>query len=140
MASDEDRRFRDEIVDGPGSATARLDAVLCGSLPDDDSDRSWVLWIEAWSQTRRSPEIRDVMAELDAHEVSSIVQLLVDGQAAGEFEVSDPRATATRLTALRDGLAVDRTLLHEDAAVVDQLRQSLRFNLGLEPAAFAALL
>jgi len=142
VAAAEDRRFREAIVAEPRSATARLDAVLCGSLPDDASDGSWVLWIEAWSQTRRSPGIRAVMAELDAHEVASIEELLLQGVEAAEFDVTEVHAIATRLTALRDGLAVDRTLLHETipAEVAKaQMRAALRSDLGLGDEAYLAL-
>jgi AcrR family transcriptional regulator len=142
-AADDDRRFREDIVAGPGSATARIDACLCRSLPSDSSDGSWLLWIETWGETRRSDDIRTVMAELDAHENDAILALIADGEAAGEFNCPDAAGAASRLTALRDGLAIDRTLFHEDLAadvLVDQMRGSIRNNLDLSAAAYAALL
>lgn len=142
VASQDDKRFRDAIVARPGTATARLDEVLCASLPADGSDPSWLLWIETWGETRRSTEIRNVMADLDEHEISTVMQLINDGQVAGEFECPDAKASAARLTALRDGLAIDRTLFHNDLPgddLIEHLRGAIRFNLGLTPDAYAAL-
>lgn len=142
VASQDDRRFRDEIAAGPGSATARLTEILCDSLPADESDGPWLLWIETWGETRRDPALRKVMAELEAHEVDAIVRLIEEGQAAGEFACDDPRGAASRLTALRDGLAIDSTLFHENVPAEqhrEHLRRSLRSNLGLTADRFVEL-
>lgn len=143
VASTEDKQFREAIIAGPGSATARLDGVLCQSLPSDPPDGSWLLWIETWGETRRNAEIRAVMADLDAHEIATIEGLIHAGEAAGEFECSEAAASAARLTALRDGLAIDRTLFHDHLAndvLIDHLRSAIRFNLGVSVDAYAALL
>ena len=142
-ASEDDKRFREAIVGGPGSATARLSRLLCQSLPSDASDGSWLLWIETWGETRRNAEIREVMSDLDAHEIATIIDLIASGEAAGEFECPNARAAAARLTALRDGLAIDRTLFHEDLAedvLAEQLRGAIVYNLGLSADAFIAAL
>lgn len=142
-ASLDDRNFREVIARGPGTATARLTDVLCDSLPGDAADGSWLLWVETWGETRRHPGIRSVMSELDAHEVGTIVELIAEGEAAGEFTCDDHHDTATRLTALRDGLAVDRTLFHDDVPAErtrTQLQRSLQRNLGLSDVEYRALL
>jgi AcrR family transcriptional regulator len=142
VASDDDKEFRSSIVDGPGTAAARLDALLCESLPQDSSDGSWLLWIETWGETRRSPEIRSVMSDLDAHEAAMVRGLLEAGTAAGEFDCADPVEAAERLTALRDGLAIDRTLFHTDLSthsLMSQMRGAIRNNLGLSRESYAAL-
>jgi AcrR family transcriptional regulator len=143
VASLEDQQFRESIVAGAGSATARLDAMLCRSLPSDASDGSWLLWIETWGETRRNPGIRAVMADLDAHEVDAVVALIEEGNAGSEFRCDDGVGAAARLTALRDGLAIDRTLFHEHLAeeeLVAQLRSAIRFNLGVSPSRYEELL
>lgn len=142
VASVDDIGFRNEIVSAAGSPTARLDRVLCGSLPTDPSDGSWLLWIETWGETRRNPKIRSLMAELDAHEVDSIAGLIEEGRAAGEITCDDPAAAAARLTALRDGLAIDRTLFHDDLPaeeLIAQLRSAIRVNVGLTDEAYSEL-
>jgi AcrR family transcriptional regulator len=143
VASLDDQQFRKSIVAGPGTATARLDAVLCRSLPGDASDGSWLLWIETWGETRRNPGIRAVMADLDAHEIDAVVTLIEEGNAAGEFTCADAVGAAARLTALRDGLAIDRTLFHPHLTadeLSDQLRSAIRFNLGLSTDRYRELL
>jgi len=142
VASEDDKLFRESIVNGTGTAVGRLDHLLSQSLPADASDGSWLLWIETWGETRRNPEIREVMSDLDAHEIAAIIGLIAAGEAAGEFECPDRDAAAVRLTALRDGLAIDRTLFQEHLApevLVAQLRGAIRYNLGLSPEAYSAL-
>ena len=81
------------------------------------------------------------MSELDAHEAETVVQLIRVGNDAGEFDCPDPVAAAARLTALRDGLAIDRTLFHPATTseqLSDQMRGAIRNNLGLSRDAYAA--
>ncbi len=142
VASEDDKLFRDSIVNGDGTAVARLDLLLSQSLPSDASDASWLLWIETWGETRRNQEIRAIMSDLDAHEIAAIIELIAAGEAAGEFECPDRDAAAVRLTALRDGLAIDRTLFQEHLEpeiLVAQLRGAIRYNLGLSSDAYSAL-
>jgi AcrR family transcriptional regulator len=142
-ASDDDKELRDSFVESGGTATARLDRMLRASLPEStDTDASWLLWIETWGETRRSVEIREVMAELNEHERSAIVALVGEGIDVGEFECDDPDGVARRLMALRDGMAIEHTLFQSDRPATEmtlQLRAALRNNLGLADAEFAAL-
>lgn len=138
VASLDDQEFRDAVVAGAGTAVERLDAMLCGSLPLDGSDASWLLWIESWGETRRAPMIGDVMAELDLHELAAMRRVLAEGVAAGEFTCADPDSVAARLTALRDGLAIQQTLFGADHTAEQSaalLRGAIRNNLGLDELA-----
>ena len=63
------------------------------------------------------------MADLNDHERTTILRLLTDGEAAGEFECSDHRGAAARLMALRDGLAIEHTLFDLDRTTDDMVRQ-----------------
>lgn len=142
VASDEDNELRRSLADGPGTATRRIELVLTQSLPASaEPDPSWVLWIETWGETRRSEEIRSVMADLNGHEQATILELIHAGNAAGEFECTDPRGVAGRLTALRDGMAVEHTLFGagDPAAMLQQIRAAIRYNLDLTPERFAEL-
>lgn len=141
-ASDDDKVLRESIARDTTSAVNRLDRVLCGSLPSDADDASWLLWIESWGETRRSREIREVMADLDVHENEVIARLIAEGQLAGEFNCPDHAAAAARLTAMRDGLVLDYTLFHPDQPVermIDLLRGSIRNNLVLNEGQYAVL-
>jgi AcrR family transcriptional regulator len=134
VASLDDKEFRDEVASGPKTPLERLETMLCGTLPVDADDASWLLWIESWGETRRAPKIGEVMADLDMHERSAIRKLLAEGVAVGEFTCPDPESVAARLTALRDGLAIQYTLFgaeHTADESADLLRGAIRNNLGL---------
>jgi AcrR family transcriptional regulator len=142
VASADDMLFRDTILLRGGTVLSRLDAVLCDSLPVDADDASWLLWIETWGETRRSDGLRAVMSELDAHENDAITRLIDEGVAAGEFTCPASAATASRLTAARDGLAIDHTLFHRDlpaGTVAGQLRQAIAHELGLDAGSYPNL-
>jgi AcrR family transcriptional regulator len=142
VACDDDRDLRDSIADGPGSVVHRLDRVLCGSLPSDGSDGSWLLWIETWGETRRLPALREAMTELTEHEIEVIHRLFAEGVSAGEFACTDPAQAAARLSALRDGLAIQQTLFGGDQSpddFVDEFRGGICNELGLSRAEYDRL-
>ena len=133
-ASAEDRLLRESVASGPGNVLDRLQDMLCGTLPGDADDASWLLWIESWGEVRRAPMIGAVMADHDAHEFTAILALLDEGVRSGEFSCDDPASVAARLTALRDGLAIQHTLFGADHTAEEfdaLLRGSIRNNLGL---------
>jgi AcrR family transcriptional regulator len=132
-AVDDDQQWRTNIAAGDGSAMQRLDHLLCGSLPGDETDdASWVLWIETWGEARRNAAIKALMVEQIEHERAIVTSLIATGVADGEFYCAQPGDSAARLMALRDGLAVEHTLF--EAAVpgsimVGRLRASLSLEL-----------
>lgn len=141
-ASDEDKQLRDSVADGAGTAVSRLDRVLCGTMPVDGDDGSWLLWIETWGETRRSAAIREVMADLGSHETAVVVRLIEEAVTRGECRCPDPTAAAARLAALRDGLAIEYTLFGADqpaSVYIEQLRGSIRNNLALSTDDYSRL-
>lgn len=143
IACDDDKELRNSVADGPGSVVHRLDRVLCGSLPSDPSDGSWLLWIETWGETRRLPSLREAMAELTDHEIEVIHRLFAEGAAAGEFVCTDPAPAAARLSALRDGLAIQQTLFGSGQSpdvFVDEFRGGICHELGLSRTEYDRLL
>ena len=133
-ACEDDKELRDSVADGPGSAVHRLDRVLCGSLPSDLTDGSWLLWIETWGETRRMPDIRLAMDELTSHEIAVIDRLFREGEQAGEFTCDDHAAAAARLSALRDGLAIQQTLFGTGTSpelYIEEFRGGICHELGL---------
>lgn len=141
-ACDEDKELRESVADGPGSAVHRLDRVLCGSLPSDLTDASWLLWIETWGETRRQPALREAMADLSAHETEIIDRLFTEGEAAGEFLVDGHDRAAARLMSLRDGLAIQQTLFgagEPSELFIEELRGGICHELGITPAEYARL-
>jgi AcrR family transcriptional regulator len=132
-ATEEDKRWRQSIADGEGSARARLDQLLCGSLPGDGTDdASWVLWIETWGEARRNADIKSLMVEQIEHERQIVASLIEAGQHAGEFRCPHPADAAARLMAIRDGLAVEHTLFEAAvpaAIMIERLRAALSYEL-----------
>ena len=142
VACDDDKELRNSVAGGPGSVVHRLDRVLCGSLPSDASDGSWLLWIETWGETRRLPSLRESMAALTEHEIEVIHELFAEGAARGEFLCADPARAAARLSALRDGLAIQQTLFGGGLSpeeFVDEFRGGICNELGLSRSEYDRL-
>lgn len=89
-----------------------------GDLPDDPIDalRAWfqplnrdhyLLWIDAWSEAPRSPELLTTLVRHEKFCVSDLKTILERGVGSGEFTLQAPAATvASTLIATMDGLAV----------------------------------
>ena len=84
--------FATRLPRAPVRVVHRLDRVLCGSLPSDASDGSWLLWIETWGETRRLPPLREAMAELTEHEIEVIHRLFAEGATARRVRLRRPGA------------------------------------------------
>ncbi|QIJ66831.1 TetR family transcriptional regulator [Streptomyces sp. JB150] len=90
------------------SALRRLRAAVRWYAPTGQA-KGWRLWIEGWAAALREPALREVTRELDRQWKAALTEVVAEGVAAGEFHCPDPEATALRLTALLDGLAVQLT-------------------------------
>ena len=121
-----------------GRAVERLDRIL-GLYSPAGSSESWILWIDAWGQALRDPELAAASRQLDLRWKDTLAAVISEGVAAGEFSCPDPDAAAWRLTALLDGLGVQVTV-HRGALSQEQLlawiRGAAAAELGLDPAAF----
>ncbi|WP_088285744.1 TetR/AcrR family transcriptional regulator [Kineosporia sp. A_224] len=102
-AADLDRLGR--AVQARGTCTQRLRAVLRLYAPAGEAP-GWTLDIDAWSEALRTPEIRAASQEVDRQWRAAIEQVVRDGVEAGEFSCEDPAASALRIAAMLDGLAV----------------------------------
>jgi AcrR family transcriptional regulator len=96
----------------------------------------WRLWIDAWALAQREPRIRAVLRRLDRRWCAALTQVVEDGVERGVFTCADPAATATRMSALLDGLTV--AALVYGTASRRQLRSwvaaAVAGELGLEPS------
>ena len=99
-----------EVVDGPGTATQRLRAVLRLYSPAGSTPPGWTLWVDAWAAALRSPELRRVSKRLDLQWKDAVADIIASGVESGEFRCDDPHAAAWRITALIDGLAIQVTV------------------------------
>ena len=98
-----------------------------------------MLWIDAWSQALRSPELAEVSRQLDLRWKQALATVIREGVAAGEFTCPDPDAAAWRLTALMDGLGV-QVAVHRSvpaARLVDWVRAAAAAELSVDPSLLA---
>ncbi|MFF9219499.1 TetR family transcriptional regulator C-terminal domain-containing protein [Streptomyces viridosporus] len=90
------------------TALRRLRSAVRWYAPTGRAE-GWRLWIEGWAVALREPALREVTRDLDRRWKAALTEVIAQGVAAGEFRCPDPAASALRLTALLDGLAVQLT-------------------------------
>ena len=137
-AASEDLERLSATAAGDGSAAQRLDRILRLYSPAGSSE-AWLLWIDAWGQALRSPELAEVSRQLDLRWKQTLATVIREGVAAGEFSCADPDGAAWRLTALLDGLGV-QVAVHRGlpaASLVDWVRAAAAAELATDPAALA---
>lgn len=136
-AAQRDLERLDAAAQSTGSAARRLAKILAMYAPED-SGAGWPLWIDAWAAALRSTEMAEVSQRLDVHWKNTVAAVIADGVRRGEMTCPDPGATAWRLTAMLDGLAVQATV-HEGVVtrrqVTSWVRQAAAAELGIDPAA-----
>ncbi|QHY99465.1 transcriptional regulator BetI [Streptomyces sp. S4.7] len=107
-AAEEDLAQLRELLGRRTSVLRRLHAATRWYTPTGEA-KGWRLWIEGWAAAPREPALHEVASELDQQWKSALAAVITEGVDAGEFRCADPVATAWRLTALLDGLAVQMT-------------------------------
>ncbi|MEV5845788.1 TetR/AcrR family transcriptional regulator [Streptomyces sp. NPDC051985] len=107
-AAEDDLAHLRKLLGRRTSALRRLRAAVRWYAPTGQA-KGWRLWIEGWAVALREPALRDVTKGLDQRWKAALTEVIAEGVAAGEFRCPDPSATALRLTALLDGLAVQLT-------------------------------
>ncbi|MFF7448851.1 MULTISPECIES: TetR family transcriptional regulator C-terminal domain-containing protein [unclassified Streptomyces] len=90
------------------TALRRLRSAVRWYAPTGQA-KGWRLWIEGWAAALREPALQEVTRDLDGQWKAAIAEVVREGVAAGEFRCPDPEASALRLTAFLDGLAVQLT-------------------------------
>jgi AcrR family transcriptional regulator len=137
-AASEDLDRLSATAAGGGSAAQRLDRILQLYSPAGSSE-AWLLWIDAWGQALRSPELAEVSRQLDLRWKQTLAAVIREGVAAGEFTCADPDAAAWRLTALLDGLGVQVAVHRSLPAdrLVDWVRAAAAAELAVDPATLA---
>lgn len=96
-------------MDRPGTASQRLRRVLTLYAPQGPAP-GWTLWVDAWAEGLRNPELRAHCRTLDRQWTDAIAVIIVEGVDAGIFVCPDPESAARRITALIDGLSVQATV------------------------------
>jgi AcrR family transcriptional regulator len=105
LAAETDLARLRRAVARTGDAATRMRSVLRLYAPAGTA-LGWTLDIDAWAEALRTEEIRDVTVRLDEQWRLAIQQVITDGVSSGEFTCPDPAASAARIAAMLDGLAV----------------------------------
>lgn len=122
-----------EVAAAP-TALAQLDRVIQNYVPEGSGDVEWMLWIDGWGEALRNPMMRKISQELDEQTSDLLERVLAAGVASGEFTCASPAATAMRLTALVDGLAVQFAAhdgMMNRGQFIDHVRTVAAFEVGL---------
>lgn len=113
------------------SAASRLSAYLDRCLPIDDKlADDWLLWQELALLCLRQPDLATIGSELYARLYGSVIELLDEGVASGEFVLSaDANSIAEAAVALCDGLGT-RVLSHDPNLTMADARRILAVTVG----------
>ena len=122
-------RRMEEIPTAAGRL-AELVAMICLPGTDPEPRSWWLLWLDLWALSPRSPGVAAVRQKSDERWREAIRSIVLAGQEAGEFASVDADDFTITLSALLDGLAVQIAL--EDPQVPPQRTYDLamRFAAG----------
>jgi AcrR family transcriptional regulator len=138
-AAERDLARLDAAVRSGASSLRRLRRILRLYLPTDRST-SWTLWIDAWAESLRNPELERVSRRLDLRWKEALREVIADGVTDGSFKCDDPAGAAWRISAAIDGLAVQATV-HRRMLPRRQLAEwvwlTVGRELGLDPEELA---
>lgn len=112
VRSVEDDFFADYTRLLPADADAVEKLRLTGVIGADlgPAVGNWVLWMEIWVRALRDERTREIRQAMDARWRGHIRQVIEEGVSDGVFTCLDAEASAVRLVAVLDGLAVQLSL------------------------------
>ena len=100
------------------SAIGRLTeliAMTCLPATDPAQRSEWLLWLDLWALSPRSPGVATVRRKFDERWRETISTTVLSGQESGEFDAAvDASSFAVTLSALLDGMAVQIALEDPD--------------------------
>jgi AcrR family transcriptional regulator len=104
-ASERDLRLLEEAAAKASDPADGVRRILALYSPQGNAN-GWTLWVDAWSEALREPEMRATSRQLDVRWKDSLAEQIRAGNEQGLFTCADPDDAAWRLSALLDGLAV----------------------------------
>ncbi len=118
------------------SNVVRLWRLIESYVPEGSDDVEWMIWIDAWGEALRNPKMKPISQELDEQSIAVFEKTLRAGNETGEFHCVHPRESATRISGLIDGLAVQYAA-HEGVLkrkeFIRLMRQLAAAETGLSP-------
>jgi AcrR family transcriptional regulator len=100
--------------------------------PDTDPapGSEWLLWLDLWALSPRSPGVADVRRKFDERWRQTIKAIVLAGQDAGEFTQIDADEFAITLSALLDGMAIQIALEDPDVPPTRAYDLAMRYASG----------
>ncbi|NBO67501.1 MAG: TetR family transcriptional regulator [Actinobacteria bacterium] len=122
--------------DSAPTNVAKLWRLIESYVPEGSDDVEWMIWIDAWGEALRNPKMKPISQELDEQSIAVFEKTLRAGNESGEFHCVHPRESATRISGLIDGLAVQYAA-HEGVLkrkeFIRLMRQLAAAETGLSP-------
>jgi AcrR family transcriptional regulator len=109
-----DRAVDDEVAALPAGVGEPLDQLAAACLCTDDPH--YLLWIDAWAEATRDRELAGTLRRHQRdweRELRRAVQAVLDAGLVDVEDGADAASSARQLTALLDGLALQRHALHQ---------------------------
>ena len=109
-----DEQFYEDLAEENTIADPRDTLVRMADLAAEGGPAfgDWQLWLEVWVRARHDQRIDDVRRCIDRRWRDELTTLIESGVKEGVFNTDDPHASAVRLSAMLDGLAVQ--VVHGD--------------------------
>ncbi|HEX6872199.1 MAG TPA: TetR/AcrR family transcriptional regulator [Micromonosporaceae bacterium] len=134
-AAEQDLNRLETVVGSQASPIDKLRKILKWYAPTGTS-KSWAMWIDCWAESQRVPDLERTSRRLDLRWKDAITEVILAGVKDGDFDCPDPSASAWRIVALIDGLAVQVTV-HPRIITRKQLAEWVRLGaareLNIEP-------
>jgi AcrR family transcriptional regulator len=121
-----EKLFAEALEHAVARDLARLDTVVAKATDPVDGVRrilalyspqgnanGWTVWVDAWAESLREPEMRDMSRRLDVRWKDVLADQIRQGVEQGLFVCDDAEGAAWRLSALLDGLAV-QVMVHRN--------------------------
>jgi len=122
--------------DSAPTCVAKLWRLIESYVPEGSDDVEWMIWTDAWGEALRNPKMKPISQQLDEQSIAVFEKVLRAGNEAGEFHCVHPRESATRISGLIDGLAVQYAA-HEGVLkrkeFIRLMRQLAAAETGLSP-------
>ncbi|MGC5011960.1 TetR/AcrR family transcriptional regulator [Streptosporangium sp. DT93] len=118
-----------------GSPLDRLRELLRIYSPIGKS-KSWALWIDAWAESMRNPELEEMSRRIDLSWRQALRTIIEDGVRDGMFTCEDPEGSTWRIMSLIDGLSTQLTVHRRvlpRARMTGFIRTAATAELGLSP-------
>jgi AcrR family transcriptional regulator len=127
------------VMDSRDLPVEKLKKLLKLLAPQGRS-RSWLMWIDGWSEALRVPELEQVSRRLDLRWKEALTEVIEAGVKDGSFHCGDPFGAAWRINSVIDGLAV-QLMVHDKVISRRQASEWMRITagreVGLDPAELA---